>query len=233
MRVCVVHSYYSSSQPSGENTVVDLQVRTLRRLGHEVHLIAYRTDDLSRSRTYPLTSATRVATGRGGSPLRQLERLAPDVVHVHNLFPNVGAGWLTACPYPLVMTLHNFRSVCAAATLYRDGHSCRECLDQGPHRSVVHGCYRGSRTATVPLWLGTRVPRRDALLTAPDILITLSAQARAIYEPLVGQKPVECLPNPVESATQAQLTLPDDACWLYAGRLTPEKGVLDLLAAWP
>ena len=35
----MVHSYYSSRQPSGENVVVDLQIEALRRAGHTVELV--------------------------------------------------------------------------------------------------------------------------------------------------------------------------------------------------
>ena len=61
MRIAVVHSYYSSREPSGENVVVDLQVEALRRAGHDVTLVARRTDDLRTSKAWYVTSAARVA----------------------------------------------------------------------------------------------------------------------------------------------------------------------------
>lgn len=234
MRVCVVHSFYAGDQPSGENTVVETQVRALEHLGHDVTLLAARTDELGDRRGYVLESAARVATGRGASPLARIEQLQPDIVHVHNLFPNVGDRWLAACASPLVMTLHNFRPLCAAATLYRDGAACHECLDTGPQRAIVHGCYRGSRVATLPWWLGARRRRHDdPLLTSPDVLIALSEQARTIYEAAVPGKEVLVLPNPVEDNGMHQVEPPTEERWLYAGRLTAEKGVMDLLKAWP
>ena len=131
MRIAVVHSFYSSRQPSGENIVVDLQVDALRRAGHDVRLVSRSTDELEQSVTYPVRAGLRAATGRGDSPLDELHEFAPDIVHVHNLFPNLGRRWVERLDLPLVTTLHNYRPICPEATLFRDGHSCTLCPDSG------------------------------------------------------------------------------------------------------
>ena len=86
-----------------------------------------RTSGIQR-RTYPLEAAATVATGLGPSPIEQLRRFRPDVVHVHNLFPNFGKRWLRTWDGPMVATMHNYRPICPAATLFRDGRVCRDCL---------------------------------------------------------------------------------------------------------
>ncbi len=83
----MVHSFYSSAQPSGENTVVLNEVEALRRAGHEVALFAAHTDELEGEVFYKLRSGMRVATGYGRNPLKAINEFSPDVVHVHNLFP--------------------------------------------------------------------------------------------------------------------------------------------------
>jgi hypothetical protein len=85
----MVHSFYSSAQPSGENTVVLNEVDALRRAGHEVALFAAHTDELEGEVFYKLRSGMRVATGYGRNPLKAINDFSPDVVHVHNLFPNL------------------------------------------------------------------------------------------------------------------------------------------------
>ncbi|HTZ74917.1 MAG TPA: WecB/TagA/CpsF family glycosyltransferase [Candidatus Aquilonibacter sp.] len=37
---------------------------------------------------------------------------------------------------------------CPAATFFRNGQVCEECLDRSLWRGIRHGCYRGSRAAT-------------------------------------------------------------------------------------
>ena len=77
---------------------MDAQAASLRAQGVDVRIIAARTDALESNGGYKLRSAVTVtvtvATGSGLSPLKGLEEFRPDVVHVHNLFPNWGTGWL-------------------------------------------------------------------------------------------------------------------------------------------
>ena len=155
MRIAVVHSFYSG-QPSGENEAVRDQVRALRAAGHDVDLFAAHTDELAGDRLYPLRAALRVATGRGASPLSRLRAHAPDVVHVHNLFPNFGRSWVCEWDGPLIATLHNYRPLCARATLYREGAECTRCPDGERWAGLRYGCYRDSRAATLPLALAGR-----------------------------------------------------------------------------
>ena len=91
MKVAIVHSFYSTrAAGGGENNAVVDEVEALRRRGHRVLLIDQSTDVRERARLYPFEAAITVATGVGRSPLKALKHFEPDVVHVHNLFPNYG-----------------------------------------------------------------------------------------------------------------------------------------------
>lgn len=230
MRVAVVHSYYSSRQPSGENVVVDLQVAALRGAGHEVTLVQRRTDDLERSRLYPLTAAARVATGRGADPLEEIVASGAEVVHVHNLFPNYGRTWVRRCPVPVVATLHNYRPVCPAGTLFRDGASCTLCPDSGSARpAVTYACYRDSKAATVPVALGTRFAD-DPLLASARRIITLNDDMAATYAAVgVPAERLVTVPNFVADAGSGT----GGEGWVFVGRLSAEKGILPLVRRWP
>ena len=60
-----------------------------------------------------------------------------------------GSAW-AGCPP--VLTLHNYRTYCAAGIPLRENRPCTDCLDQESVLPVLrHGCYRGSRVATLPL----------------------------------------------------------------------------------
>jgi glycosyltransferase involved in cell wall biosynthesis len=229
MRIAVVHSFYSAAQPSGENNVVLDQVAQLRLAGHDVSLVDRHTDDLSVGRAYLLRAALTVATGRGASPSETLRKLGPDVVHVHNTFPNWGTAWLREWAPRTVATVHNYRPVCAAGTLFRDGHECRDCLLLPVLPAVEHACYRGSRTATLPLALASsphgsirRIPKAVART------IVLNRQAQVVYEQVLGRR-IDLVPNFVPSGRSKAMT----RGWVYVGRLGPEKGIDRLLRDWP
>lgn len=243
MRIALVHSFYTAAHPSGETAVVLDQAAVLRAAGHDVHLVAAHTDTLARSRWYTPATAIRVATGRGGSPLEALEALRPDLVHVHNLFPNFGTSWLRSWPGPLVTTVHNYRYICAAATLTRNGRPCRECLTRGSAwPGLLHRCYRGSAPATLPLTLATRRPpdqhpllsRADAIvLPSPSVVRTLRAAG-------LTRKGVHVVPHFVatlhpgeDSPTARRGDGRGGTGFAWVGRISPEKGLAALLRAWP
>ena len=233
MKIAVVHSFYDSSLASGETLAVEAQVAALERGGHEVLLVARRTDDEKRNPLFALKAAATVATGFGADPTKQLADFRPDVVHVHNWFPNFGTRWLTRWQGPVAVTVHNFRPMCAAATLYRDGALCTACPDGSSFEAVRYGCYRGSRIATIPLAVRTRNGAAgDPVLTRSDRIVCLSTRSASIYRGYgIAPQKIEVIPNFV-AAAGAQSTRSRQG-WLYAGRLTAEKGVLELIDVWP
>ncbi|MCX5388861.1 glycosyltransferase family 4 protein [Streptomyces sp. NPDC006482] len=234
LRVAVVHSFYSSGQPSGENEAVRDQVRALRSAGHEVAVMAAHTDELARGRLYPVRATATVATGRGRTPIAELRAFAPDLVHVHNLFPNFARGWVRAWNGPLVATLHNYRPLCAGATLYRAGAPCTSCLDGDRWAGVRHGCYRDSRLATAPLaWANRRGATGDPLLRRADRLVVLSELSRRMYlQAGIAADRIAMIPNFVDEPDLGTDGA-SDGRWVFAGRLSAEKGALDLLRRWP
>lgn len=234
MKIAVVHSYYSSNTPSGENAVVDMQVEALRQAGHTVRLLSVQTDELRTRRFYTLQSAANVALGLGYDPLPELSSFDPDIVHIHNLFPNIGTSWLDAWQGPIVATMHNFRPMCASGNLFRAGETCTLCPSHGQHHGVLHRCYKGSAVATLPLAIRNRGGLlHDAVLKRADRVIFLSSRSRESY---VGfgfpSERAEVLPNFVETSAAAT-EAPESRSWVYAGRLSADKGIADLVDVWP
>lgn len=231
----MVHSFYSSAQPSGENTIVANQVDALRRAGHEVQLFAADTDDLVGETLYRLRSGLRVATGLGRNPLQAINDFAPNVVHVHNVFPNFGRRWAEGLRAPLVHTLHNYRPMCANGLLFRDGHPCTRCPDGDRLAGLRFGCYRDSRLATLPLTVGgLRGAARDPLIRRANRLIVLSPLQRALYSSAgVPADRMTLSPNHLPDALDPGPRLEPGSDFVGVGRLTPEKGFADLAEVWP
>jgi len=231
MLIAVVHSFYSAAQHSGENAVVLDQVTALRSAGHDVHLLARETDKVGGGLLYPLASAITAATGLGPGPGARLDALQPDIVHLHNTFPNWGSGWTRRWSPRLVTTVHNFRPVCAAATLFRDGHDCEDCLTLPVVPALRHRCYRNSVAATVPVALGASPsgPLRGIVTRSAEVVV-LNPFAQSLYERVLGRH-VRLVPNFVPALGAHQATLPH--CWVFVGRFTEEKGIKQLLEDWP
>jgi glycosyltransferase involved in cell wall biosynthesis len=161
-------------------------------------------------------------------------RERPAVVHFHNTFPLLSPAVYYAARRAgaaVVQTLHNYRFLCPAATLFRDGRPCEDCVGHLPWPGVLHACYRGSRTASAGIAAMLGFHRlRQTFSRQVDAFIVLNEFARQKF--LRGGLPPEKLflkPNFVD---------PDPSfgdggeTFLFAGRLSPEKGIEILLAAW-
>ncbi|MET8565638.1 glycosyltransferase [Streptomyces flaveolus] len=237
MHVLVVHNRYSSAQPSGENRVVDEEVRLLRAAGHRVEVFERRSDDIAgRSLlgkvAVPLLVPWNPAVRRQLTARLRAER--PDVVHVHNVFPLLSPAVLAACAdagVPVVATLHNYTQVCPPGTLQRDGRLCTECVGSAaPLPAVRHGCYRDSRLATVPVAVSLSVNRRRWWSGVERFLCISEAQRDVLVRSGM----------PAELLTVKHNFVPDPgACrqddgeqLLFLGRLAEAKGVRLLMAAW-
>lgn len=233
MRVAVVHSYYSSDSPSGENQVVDAQIECLSAAGHDVLPILKWTDQEAKSRLYPLKAAASAAGYGRNDPTDSFERFKPDVVHVHNLFPNWGSSWVTRTAVPVVATMHNFRAVCASALLWRDGHDCEDCLTHSAAKAVEHRCYRDSTAATVPLAWATRSSgRHSPILNSANAIVTLNPRATSLFQGLRPEMLIREIPNFAAEFGTSEASRNREQ-WIFVGRLVPEKGVSWLLQNWP
>lgn len=235
MRILIVHSFYRKSVPSGENQVVLSQCEALRDFGHDVTLIDASTDENNLGLFFSIRSSIRVITGLGPPGAKLIASQNADILHVHNTFPNVGWRGLVQWPGPLVHTLHNFRPICSAATLFRDGAPCHDCVGRLPTAAIRHGCYDGSRIKTIPLAIRNSVPvSRQGLLRRADALIVGSQKGRSTYLAAgVPRQLLHIIPNGIEVVTSKAAPKTSRFGWVVAARLDAAKGVLELIEDWP
>ncbi len=236
MKILQVHNRYRSGTPSGENRVVDQEGEALAALGHHVIRFGRSSDEIrqwpvAKKATLPARMFWSRETHRDLKAALREHR--PDVVHVHNTFPLLSASVLYACrdmSIPVVATIHNYRLGCPSGTFFRHGSVCHDCLQGSPARSVVHGCYRGSRPATVPLALDMSL-HRQAWRSLVSAYIFISASQRDLLQVLglaadrvfVRYNLIPRRGRPVAARTPTVV---------YAGRLDEVKGVRLLMAGW-
>jgi glycosyltransferase involved in cell wall biosynthesis len=204
------------------------EIVTYQRSNHEI-------EQLSMFERIALVTRIIAADDSKQQVWKILEMFQPDLVHAHNTFMMISPSVYEACGeahVPVLQTLQNYRLLCPAALLFRDGHVCEECSEHGLTRSVWHGCYRDSRptTAAVALMLKTHRERRtwtDAV--TGYVVATEFARQKFIHGGLPAEK-IFVKPNFVDP-DPGERSQPGDYA-LFVGRLSPEKGVSTLLAAW-
>ncbi|MFC8671930.1 glycosyltransferase [Streptomyces griseorubiginosus] len=236
MHVLVVHNRYASAQPSGENKVVDQEVELLRSGGHRVELFERRSDDIGSmsllaKAALPLRVPWNAAVRSELADRLRAER--PDVVHVHNVFPLLSPAVLAACAdagVPAVATLHNYTQICPPGTLQRDGRPCTECVGSTPLPAVRHGCYRGSRLATVPLAVSLSANRKRWWSGVERFLCISGAQRDVLVNAGMPAERLAVKHNFVPDPDARRTDTGEHV--LYLGRLAEAKGVRLLMAAW-
>ena len=231
MRILVVHSFYKPGLPSGENDVVRSQVKLMGENGFDVQMWGPTSPD-EMSAWAQLRIGVNVGRGHGQDPTKVIERMRPDLVHVHNLFPNLSVDWISRTTAPVVMSLHNYRTVCANGILMRQGRPCSDCLSGSSWPAVQYACYRDSRLATLPV-LGFQRRLRAAIARDVDLVAFTSELSREVLAPLLPHLADVILPNYVADLGFSAAKDVSDPYFVVLGRLSPEKGVDALLRIWP
>ena len=236
MKILLVHNTYQ--QPGGEDVVFSLERRLLEEAGHQVAVYCRSNWEISAAGMMGRLSWTPRTIWSGASRrafARRLTSERPDIIHVHNTFFMISPSLYSACReahVPVVQTLHNFRLLCPGAAFFRHGRLCEECAAHSLWRGVRHACYRDSRVATGTVAFMLAVHRlRGTWTNEVDAFIALTQFARGKF--IAGGLPedkVHILPNFAFPGPTARAS--EGSYALFVGRLSPEKGLDTLLAAW-
>jgi glycosyltransferase involved in cell wall biosynthesis len=236
MRVLVAHVRYR--ERGGEDQVFDDEVALLRSGGLEVSTL-----DVPAVNLQHLGSAAfaQIAMSGGNHSYgRVLLRTAvakhrPDVVHFHNIYPLLGVGAMreardAGCG--VVRTYHNYRLSCIAGTHFHSGAICERCSPGRRAPGVLRGCYRGSRLQSLAMAAACEGEWHSLTQGGPpDVALCQTNFAR---EKLVGYRMpagrIRVKPNSVEASLGNSSEERSGAVFL--GRLSPEKGVIQLVDAW-
>jgi glycosyltransferase involved in cell wall biosynthesis len=216
--------------------VVDQEGEALAALGHEVILFGRSSDEIeqwsvAKKASLPARTIWSSETWRDLKAVLREHR--PDVVHVHNTFPLLSAAVLYACRdarVPVVATIHNYRLVCANGTFFRSGAVCHDCAHGLPVRAVLHGCYRGSHAATVPVALAMSL-HRQAWSSLVSAYVFVSSSQRDLLQGFdVAPSRVFVRYNLIPRRSRPPMARTPTV--VYAGRLDEAKGVRLLMAGW-
>jgi glycosyltransferase involved in cell wall biosynthesis len=234
VKILLVHNYYL--QAGGEDVAFRAEAELLRHYGHSV-----RTYEDHNARIADLNSIS-IALGTIWSETSRQRLIAhfeaekPDIVHFQNTFPLISPSAYYACyeaGAAVVQSLQNYRLLCPVATFYRNGQPCVDCLNKPvTWPGILHACYHNSHShsavvsamLTVHRIFGTWRNKVDAY-----IALTEFGRLKFIEGGLPAHK-IFLKPNIVHPDPGPKQGTGDFA--LFVGRLSEEKGIRTLLAAW-
>jgi glycosyltransferase involved in cell wall biosynthesis len=169
--------------------------------------------------------------------LRQvIGEFRPDVAHVRNIYHHLSPSifWeLKARGVPVLFHLNDFKLLCPTYNMVAKGNACERCRGGRFRHVLTEGCYTGPPGSALLLmaeayfhrWLGTYRKCVDHFLTPSRF-----AKEKLVQNGFNAEK-ISVLPHFQKLPTQALPNAGPNAPILYFGRLSPEKGVADLLRA--
>lgn len=237
MRVMLVHNFYQIT--GGEDGVFHAERRMLEEASVDVSLFTV-TNDWIKGPIRQTAAALKVIY----NPLarralaRKLVELAPDVVHVHNFFPQLSPAIFDACRaarIPSVLTLHNFRILCPTGFLTGNDADRERSMRGSCWWTVPRKVYRNSTAGTLALAAMVEFHKRTGTwLRKVDQFVALTDWARQMF--IRGGLPAErisvkpnWIPRPVSPATAMHGSRHGA---LFVGRLDEQKGIRALVEAW-
>ncbi|XWK88887.1 MAG: glycosyltransferase [Phormidium sp.] len=234
MRILSIHNNYQIR--GGEDESRESEERLLREMGHEVEVYEENNDRVATLGSVNMTFRTIWSQESYNIVQEKLTAKACDLVHVQNFFPLISPSVYYAAKakgVPVVQTLRNYRLLCPNALFFRNGQVCEDCMGKPiPYPGVVHSCYRENKAASAVT--ATMITVHRAMQTWKEqvdlyIALTEFARQKFIQGGLPGEKivvkPNFVYPDPGVGEGRGGYAL-------FVGRLSVEKGLDTLLAAW-
>jgi len=241
-RILLVHNYYKI--PGGEDTVVENEKKLLEEHGHMVFFYCRKNSEMEKFTKLqkiflPLTTIFNVKTYIEIKNIIKKEKI--DIVHVHNtlclISPSVYYAALN-CKVPVVQTIHNFRMSCPAATFYRDGHICEDCMEKGLLCAVKHRCYRKSRLQTLICVITTKLHRMLGIYYRISYICLAEFSKQKLFQlnhlkkkAIINSEKVYIKPNMTFENTTNNCS-ERKSYYVFSGRVEKIKGIDLLLTAF-
>jgi glycosyltransferase involved in cell wall biosynthesis len=233
LRILFAHNRYVNR--GGEDESREQEMSVLRSRGQRV--IEYLVDNRE------IQKAGVVSLGLGAvwskiqhEKIRSLIRdWQPDIMKVDNYFPLLSPSIFEAAKsmgVTTILSVRNYRLVCPSANLFKAGEICTNCVGRKVGLAAIkYRCYRGSylqSTAAVLCnayghWRGTWTDSVDQYIAVSDFVKTQLVLGG------FAESKISVKPNFIADTGSGDGS---GKFFIFVGRLTAEKGIHTLLAAW-
>ncbi|RMF24131.1 MAG: glycosyltransferase family 1 protein [Cyanobacteria bacterium J083] len=234
MRILSIHNRYQIRGGEDESCLAEQNL--LRENGHQVDVYEENNERVTKLNPLNLAMKTVWSTEAYQTVTRLLKQQSYNLVHVQNFFPLISPSVYYAANkagVPVVQTIRNYRLLCPNALFFKDGEVCQQCINKFiPYPGVLRGCYRENQIASAGVATMLTVHRGLKTWTEKvDLYICLTEFARE--KMIAGGLPAaKIVVKPNFVSPDPGLGNQSGGYAIYVGRLSVEKGLDTLLAAW-
>ena len=221
---------------SGEELMFQRIVDLLQHHGHKIQLFVRNSADISnmnagKSRSF--FSGIYSTTNR--SEIRNILRtFHPDLVQIQNLFPLISPSILPVIKthnVPIVMRISNYRLVCPNGLFLSHGKLCEKCRSGREYWCVLKNCEDNIlKSLGYALRNYTARKMRFYLDNVTYYYAQTEFQKKCLTDEGFPLERIGVIPNMFEQ-NKEQDDLGSEDYIGYAGRVSPEKGISNLLEA--
>lgn len=221
----------------GEESSVYRIGDALQRLYDVEYFLASTAEFLNTSLPKKLAIPVRIFHNR--EVLRRLQRFQGighfDLWQIHNVFPAMSPAVYAEAfelGIPIVHYLHNYRLACTNGFFLNHGQPCQKCMKGNFLSAVFNKCWRESRVASAGMGCVLSYVRHLGLFEKVTQWIAISHAQKALHVAMgIPEDRIKVIYHFHESKGRPPKPLPTGDA-LFIGRLSPEKGVNQLLQAW-
>ena len=240
LKVLFIHNRYLHSA-GGEDTTLEAEATLLQSEGHEVSILFFDNAGMGTGALGKLRAGISSVYNVSSQKLlrKTIKEFQPNIIHVHNFFFTASPAVIIEAnrqKIPVVVTLQNFRLICANALLLRNNKVCELCVSHDfPWYGVKYKCYHNSglqsaivgAMSAVHKWAGTWKNKVDIFITPASFIRSklIKSSLNVAAERIKVKR--NFIADPGISAAGDRKPF-----YLFVGRLSAEKGVEVLLEAW-
>lgn len=164
---------------------------------------------------------------------KALEEFKPDIVHINNFQRQLSASIIDAVKeknIPLIMTAHDLNSICPASIMLYNGEVCEDCITKGYTSCIEKKCIKNSMLKSVLGYIEKKYYDLHKMFCKVDCIISPSEfNKNQLLKGKLKCNDITVIHNFVNETEKTDYTLGD--CAFYFGRLSREKGILNLVEA--
>ncbi|MBI2471496.1 MAG: glycosyltransferase family 4 protein [Planctomycetes bacterium] len=167
-----------------------------------------------------------------------LDKYPADIAHLHNIHHQISPSILHELKkgnIPVIMTLHDYKMVCASYSMLAHERPCEACNNGEYFLAIKNRCVKGSFTKSVLAVLEMFLHHKIlAIYNNVDVFVSPSLFLKEKLHEMGFAKEIVHLPNFIDTDKFKRINTQENG-WensiAYFGRLTIEKGLWTLLKA--